>query len=88
LEVENSTGQAAMFLSKSAEHVHMVIRKPELSITMSDYLAARITQSKKITLHQDTEVCAVHGDQHLTDVTLKSVYTEQRSALSTTIFSS
>ena len=80
----NSAGQAAMFLSKSAEHVHMVIRKPELSITMSDYLAARITQSKKITLHRSTKVCAVHGDQHLTGVTLKSVDTEQRTTLSTT----
>jgi thioredoxin reductase (NADPH) len=52
----NSAGQAAMFLSKYAEHVHMVIRRPELSIAMSDYLAARITQSKKITLHRSTEV--------------------------------
>jgi thioredoxin reductase (NADPH) len=73
-----------MFLSKYAEHVHIVIRKPELSIAMSDYLAARITQSKKITLHRSTEVCAVHGDQHLTGVTLKSVDNEQRTTLSTT----
>ena len=73
-----------MFLSKTAQHVHMVIRKPELSITMSDYLAARITQSKKITLHRSTEVCAVHGGQHLTGVTVKSIDTEQRTTLSTT----
>lgn len=79
----NSAGQAAMFLSKSAEHVHMVIRKPELSITMSDYLAARIMRSKKITLHRSTQVCAVHGDQYLTGVTLKSIDTEQRITLRT-----
>lgn len=80
----NSAGQAAMFLSKCAEHVHMVIRKPELSATMSDYLAARITQSKRITLHRSTEVCAIHGEQHLSGVTLKSVDTERLTTLSTT----
>jgi thioredoxin reductase (NADPH) len=79
----NSAGQAAMFLSKSAKHVHMVIRKPELSTTMSEYLAARIMQSKKITLHRSTEICAIHGNQHVAGVTLKSVDTGQRATLST-----
>ena len=47
----NSAGQAAIFLSASATHVHLLIRGDSLSSSMSDYLVQRITPSPKITLH-------------------------------------
>jgi thioredoxin reductase (NADPH) len=62
----NSAGQAAMFLSKSAGHVHMLVRGPGLAETMSRYLIERIEASDKITLHPFTEVTALDGDRHLT----------------------
>jgi thioredoxin reductase (NADPH) len=68
----NSAGQAAMFLSARASHVHMLIRGAQLSSTMSDYLVQRIQASKAITLHPCSEVVSVEGTTHLTHTTWQS----------------
>jgi thioredoxin reductase (NADPH) len=68
----NSAGQAAMFLSTRASHVHMLIRGPQLSTTMSDYLVQRIHASKAITLHPCSEVVSLEGEGHLSHVTWQS----------------
>ena len=47
----NSAGQAAVFLSRTTAHVHVLVRSPGLAETMSNYLVQRIAQSPKITLH-------------------------------------
>jgi len=65
----NAAGQAAMYLTRSAGHVHMLVRGAGLSSTMSDYLVRRIASSPRITLHSHTEVTALHGDDHLRSVT-------------------
>jgi thioredoxin reductase (NADPH) len=77
----NSAGQAAMFLSKFAGQVHVVIRKQELSITMSSYLASRIAQSKKITIHRNSTVCAIHGEDHVSSITIRSTQSEERRTI-------
>ena len=41
----NSAGQAAIYLSASAKHVHLLIRSSDLNSTMSDYLVNRISLS-------------------------------------------
>jgi thioredoxin reductase (NADPH) len=61
----NSAGQAAVFLSETAKHVHMLIRSEGLASTMSRYLIRRIEESPKITLHTYTEIDALEGDGHL-----------------------
>jgi len=61
----NSAGQAAVFLSQSAKHVHMVIRSGRLADTMSRYLIRRIEQSQTITLHTDTEIVGLEGEERL-----------------------
>lgn len=65
----NSAGQAAVFLSRSAAHVHVLVRADGLAATMSDYLVQRIEQSPKITLHPRTEITELQGDEHLRLVT-------------------
>jgi thioredoxin reductase (NADPH) len=65
----NSAGQAAVFLSQHARHVHMLVRSEGLAATMSDYLIQRIEASPKITLHSHTEVTALDGDPFLERVT-------------------
>jgi len=65
----NSAGQAATFLSKTSRHVHMLIRGPDLSATMSRYLIRRIEDTPNITLHRRTQISALHGDDHLERVT-------------------
>lgn len=66
----NSAGQAAMFLSRTVRHVHVVVRGPGLAATMSDYLIQRIETSPRITVHPFTEVTALEGDRYLRRVTL------------------
>ena len=67
----NSAGQAAMFLSRSASHVHVLVRGPSLAASMSDYLFARLDADPKITIHYRTELSALDGDDALERVTIR-----------------
>lgn len=79
----NSAGQAAMYLSTMASHVHMLIRGPQLSSTLSDYLVQRIHTSKSITLHPCCEVVALEGDKYLEQVTWESRATGEKTRIAT-----
>jgi thioredoxin reductase (NADPH) len=61
----NSAGQAAVFLSQTAKHVHVLVRSGGLADTMSRYLVRRIEESPTITLHPHTEVVSVEGSDRL-----------------------
>lgn len=61
----NSAGQASLFLSGLAKHVHHVVRGPSLADTMSQYLISRIEKSKHITLHVNSEITALDGSPSL-----------------------
>lgn len=61
----NSAGQAAVFLSQTAAHVHLVVRSQGLEQRMSRYLIRRIEDHPSITLHTGKELAALHGDGHL-----------------------
>ena len=65
----NSAGQAAVYLSRTVEHAHILVRGTGLAATMSDYLVRRIESSPKITLHPFTEITALAGDTILREVT-------------------
>ncbi len=65
----NSAGQAAVFLSRHAKHVHVLVRSDGLAASMSDYLVRRIDQSSRITLHPHTQITALAGDRLLRRVT-------------------
>ncbi len=65
----NSAGQAAMFLSRTAAQVTMLVRAKGLAATMSDYLIQRIEVSPRITLLTETEITALEGDKILERVT-------------------
>jgi thioredoxin reductase (NADPH) len=58
----NSAGQAAVFLSRHASRVHMLIRGQGLAATMSSYLVERIRATANITLHPHSEIAALGGD--------------------------
>ncbi len=65
----NSAGQAAMYLSRSAKHVHIVVRGDSLAESMSSYLTERLEADHRITIHYGTKVTHLHGDDHLEAVT-------------------
>lgn len=58
----NSAGQAAVFLSRHAAKVNMVVRRP-LAETMSQYLVDRIAALPNVELHVGKELVALDGDR-------------------------
>ncbi|HEX2013195.1 MAG TPA: FAD-dependent oxidoreductase [Roseateles sp.] len=59
----NSAGQAAVFLAEHAAKVHMLVRGPDLSASMSRYLIDRIANTSNIELLTHTELSALHGER-------------------------
>jgi len=66
----NSAGQAAVFLSRHARTVHVVVRGARLAASMSHYLIQRIEAASNIVLHTHTRVRRLAGDGHLEHVVL------------------
>ena len=73
----NSAGQAAVFLSRHARHVYLLVRSANLAASMSDYLVRRINASAQITLLSSTEVVALGGEQSLETITWKNYLSGQ-----------
>ena len=68
----NSAGQGAIFLSRYASEVTILIRGDSLYKSMSRYLIDQIERTENILLRVNTEVMAVSGDVRLETVTLKN----------------
>ncbi len=62
----NSAGQAALFLSRHAERIWLLVREPELVASMSRYLVDQVTRSDRIEVMCHTEVRELIGDSALT----------------------
>ncbi|MEG4285884.1 FAD-dependent oxidoreductase [Microcoleus sp. A006_D1] len=61
----NSAGQAAMYLSRYAEKVTMLIRGDTLAATLSQYLVERITHQSNIEVIFQAQVTGLAGDTSL-----------------------
>ena len=68
----NSAGQASVYLSGVAKHVHHIVRAPSLKVSMSQYLISRVEHSPHITLHTNTEIDEFEGKVSLEFVTWKN----------------
>jgi thioredoxin reductase (NADPH) len=66
----NSAGQGAMFLSRFASEVTILVRRDSLRETMSQYLIDQIDGTENISLMVNTEVTAVGGTDHLESITI------------------
>jgi thioredoxin reductase (NADPH) len=64
----NSAGQAALYLSESARHVYLAVRRGGLAETMSRYLISRIEASPQITVKPLTRIEALDGGQHVESI--------------------
>ncbi|MGW2420434.1 FAD-dependent oxidoreductase [Streptomyces sp. NPDC001709] len=67
----NSAGQAAMYLSRGAKSVTLLVRGPDLSASMSYYLIQQINEAPNISVRPNTVVDAAHGADHLEQLTLR-----------------
>jgi thioredoxin reductase (NADPH) len=79
----NSAGQAAMFMSKEAKSVTLLVRGPSLEASMSHYLIEQIEQNDKISVRTCTEVVDTVGeDDHLAGLVLFDKQTGVRETVS------
>mgnify|MGYP000314222932 FL=1 len=81
----NSAGQAAMFMSRSANSVTLLVRGPSLEASMSYYLIQQIAKNPKISVRTCTEVVDTLGeDDHLTALVLADRQTGERETVACT----
>ena len=71
----NSAGQAAMFLSRSARCVRLLVRGTSLAASMSSYLSSRLKADPSIAIEYGAEVSALHGADRLESLTIRDVKT-------------
>jgi thioredoxin reductase (NADPH) len=74
----NSAGQAAMYFSRYAGKVHMLVRGDSLTKSMSKYLIDQIAATPNITVETGTEIASMSGNGHLECLTLKTPRGEER----------
>jgi thioredoxin reductase (NADPH) len=73
----NSAGQAAMFLSRYARCVRVLVRGPSLAASMSSYLTSRLEADPGITIEYNSEVTALEGDENLESLTIRNAESGQ-----------
>jgi thioredoxin reductase (NADPH) len=71
----NSAGQAAMFLSRSASCVRVLVRGASLAASMSSYLSSRLDADPRISIQYNAEVTELRGTDHLESLTIRDVKT-------------
>jgi thioredoxin reductase (NADPH) len=76
----NSAGQAALYLSRHASDVTIVVRATDLGLGMSSYLVDRIQADPRIEVRTSTEVTELHGDDRLGRISLTDRRTGVASA--------
>jgi thioredoxin reductase (NADPH) len=64
----NSAGQAAMYLSRFASSVTMLVRGPSLAGTMSHYLIQQIAETPNISVRTGARLLEVRGEESLREV--------------------
>ncbi|MER6474066.1 FAD-dependent oxidoreductase [Streptomyces collinus] len=69
----NSAGQAAMYLSRFAKSVTLLVRGADLSASMSHYLIQQIEEAPNIAVRSHTVVHSAHGTDRLERLTLRHV---------------
>ncbi|UUU28806.1 FAD-dependent oxidoreductase [Streptomyces sp. CA-210063] len=69
----NSAGQAAMYLSRGAKSVTLLVRGDSLTASMSHYLIQQLAEAPNIFVRPGTVVEAAHGTNQLEQLTLKDI---------------
>lgn len=75
----NSACQAAMYMSKFARQVNIIIRREALSKVAANYLVENISKTPNIKVIANTDVVACSGSSILEQVTLREVNTGEET---------
>lgn len=81
----NSAGQAAMFLSQTAEEVSLLVRGPDLR-KMSSYLSERVLANRRVRIRYNTEVVAIDGVDHISGVRVREPNGEVKHEFTSGLF--
>jgi thioredoxin reductase (NADPH) len=79
----NSAGQAALFFSRVAKTVTLVVRAGSLERSMSSYLIDQLHGIDNVSLRLETEIEECHGDGHLEGLTLRHTPTGRSERVDT-----
>lgn len=79
----NSAGHAAMFLSRSARCVRVLVRGASLAASMSSYLSSRLKADPRIKIEFGADVTALRGGDHLEELTIRNAKTGATRAVDT-----
>ena len=71
----NSAGQAAVFFSRVAKSVTLVVRGDDLARSMSAYLIQQLDALDNVMVRLDTVLDEAHGETHLESLTLRHLPT-------------
>jgi thioredoxin reductase (NADPH) len=77
----NSAGQAAMYFSRFARQVTMLVRGKSLSDTMSQYLENQIAATKNIVVRLNSSIIAVAGTEHCETITIQDNKTRSQETV-------
>jgi len=66
----NSAGQAAMYFSRYARRVVMLVRGSSLASSMSQYLINQLKATPNVQIEFNTSVVEAHGDDHLEEISI------------------
>jgi thioredoxin reductase (NADPH) len=73
----NSAGQAAMYFSKYARRVVVLVRGSSLSASMSQYLINQLKATANIQIEFNSSVVEAHGKEHLEAISVHCTVTNQ-----------
>jgi thioredoxin reductase (NADPH) len=79
----NSAGQAAVFFSRYAKEVHVLVRGASLQASMSHYLIEQLDAIDNIHVRTRTTVAKAHGEEHLEQLTLRDQDSGETETVST-----
>jgi thioredoxin reductase (NADPH) len=83
----NSAGQAAMYFSRYARQVTMLIRSNSLALSMSQYLIEQIAETPNITVQTDSSVVEAKGETSLEAIAIQNTVTgEIQTVPATSLF--
>ena len=77
----NAAGQAAMYLSRFAGCVRLLVRSDSLAKSMSQYLIDEIARTPNIVVQLQTRVIEAHGEHHLESLTIVNDQTGQTATV-------
>ena len=71
----NSAGQGALFFSRHARKVTVLVRGPDIAAAMSRYLVDRLAETRNVEVLVNTSVAGVRGNGRLEAVTVRDAAT-------------